>query len=243
MVEEIVTDNGSGIIKAVKHLSHKYGIHHIRISLYNSQANGIVEWRHRDVREVLMKLAEDMPKKWPLYAPSVFWAERVTILKSTGFSPYYIAHGIEPLLPFNLTEATYMSPPLDSELTTADVILYCAHQLQKSPKDLEHIQDMVLKSCLKSMEQFKIKYESHIKDYKFMKGALALVRNVVRDNRHDSKATPWYIGPMVVLQRTKGGAYIMAELDGSIAKTRYAAKRLVPYLPCKFVTPSSLVSA
>lgn len=33
----------------------------------------------------------------------------------------------------------------------------------------------------------------------------------------------------------------MAELDGSIAKTRYAAKRLVPYLPRTFVTPGSLV--
>ena len=93
-----------------------------------------------------MKLAEDTPKKWPLYVPSVFWVEWVTIMKSTRLSPYYIAHGVEPLFPFDLAEAMYMCPPLDSKLTTTDLILYWAWQLQKQLEDLDHIKDMVLKS-------------------------------------------------------------------------------------------------
>jgi hypothetical protein len=35
---------------------------------------------------------------------------------------------------------------------------------------------------------------------------------------------------MVVLRRTKGGAYILSELDGTVAKMRYAAFRLIHYL-------------
>jgi len=40
---EIVTDNGPAFISAAGYLSKKYGIHHVKISLYNSQANGVVE--------------------------------------------------------------------------------------------------------------------------------------------------------------------------------------------------------
>ena len=85
-----------------------------------------------------------------------------------------------------------MSRPLDAELTPADLILYRARQLQKRPEDLKRVQDMVLTNRLKFLKQFKIKYEARIKDYKFTKGALALVWNVVRDNRHGGKAMIWW---------------------------------------------------
>ena len=34
---------------------------------------------------------------------------------------------------------------------------------------------------------------------------------------------------MVVVRRTEGGSYILAELDGSVSRYRYAAFRVVPY--------------
>ena len=36
---------------------------------------------------------------------------------------------------------------------------------------------------------------------------------------------------MVVLRRTTGGSYILAELDGVVFKLRYAAFHLLPYYP------------
>ena len=48
-VEEIVTDNGPAFVQAVEYLSKQYHINHIRISPYNSRANGPVERRHFDV--------------------------------------------------------------------------------------------------------------------------------------------------------------------------------------------------
>ena len=46
---EIVTDNGPAFIKALGYLAKCYHICHIRISGYNSRANGIVERTHFDV--------------------------------------------------------------------------------------------------------------------------------------------------------------------------------------------------
>ena len=57
-VSEIVTDNGTPFVAALDWLGKKYGIRHITISPYNSQANGIVERRHFDVREALMKACD-----------------------------------------------------------------------------------------------------------------------------------------------------------------------------------------
>src|SRR5882724_6546374 len=59
-VAEIVTDNGPGFVAAVGYLSDKYGIHHIKISPYNSQANSIVECKHFNCAQQLQKRPEDL---------------------------------------------------------------------------------------------------------------------------------------------------------------------------------------
>jgi hypothetical protein len=105
-LEEIVTDNGTPFVKALDYLAKKYKIHHIRISPYNSRANA-VERSHRPLREVLLKTAASTQTSWPQHFPAALWAERVTIQRTTGYSPYWIAHGVEPLFPFDLAEATY----------------------------------------------------------------------------------------------------------------------------------------
>ena len=49
-------------------------------------------------------------------------------------------HGIEPLFPFDLVEATFLMPPPDTEpLSPARLIAWQACQLQKCQEDLELI--------------------------------------------------------------------------------------------------------
>ena len=76
---EIVTDNGAPFIKALDYLVKHYHLWHIRISGYNSCANGIVEQSHFDVQQALFKACDGDQSKWPTVAYSVFWAKRVTI--------------------------------------------------------------------------------------------------------------------------------------------------------------------
>ncbi|KIJ11569.1 hypothetical protein PAXINDRAFT_26204, partial [Paxillus involutus ATCC 200175] len=65
----------------------------------------------------------------------------------------------------------------------------------------------------------------------FSPGSLVLVRNSRVKKELNRKTKPQYTGPMVVLRRTTGGSYLLAKLDGSVSKLRFAAFRLLPYHP------------
>ncbi|KIJ07502.1 hypothetical protein PAXINDRAFT_33858, partial [Paxillus involutus ATCC 200175] len=157
-------------------------------------------------------------------AHSVFWAEQVTIGKSTGLSPYFMVHGVELLFPFDLAEATYLVP-----LPDADPFSTTARQLQKRQVDLDGIRSKVLKSRFASIKQFEETFKNRIKVYDFSPGSLVLVRNSRVEKELNQKTKPRYTGPMVVLCRTTGGSYLLAELDGSVSKLRFAAFHLLPY--------------
>jgi hypothetical protein len=53
----------------------QYGIHHICISPYNSQANGIVDRCHLDIREAIMKVCDGEERKWLTATHTVFWKQ------------------------------------------------------------------------------------------------------------------------------------------------------------------------
>jgi len=228
-IEEIVTNNGPVFIQAVEYLSKQYCINHIQISPYNSRANGPVKRRHFNVRESLVKAAAGVEHHWSTIAPSVFWTERVSIQKSTGYLPYFLAHGVEPLFPFDLFEATYLALALTNPISSADLIAYRATQLQKRLDDLAEAKRRLLKARWESICHFEEKHKNLIKDLNFGNSELVLVRNSQRDGNIGSKTKLRYFGSMVVVRRLKGGSYVLAEMDRSLSKLRFVAFRLVSY--------------
>lgn len=68
-----------------------------------------------------------------------------------------------------------------------------------------------------------------MQDFQFEPGRLVLVRNSADESGLKNKYFPRYFGPFVVVRQTTGGSYILAEMDGTISKLRFAAKRVIPY--------------
>ncbi|KAG6860212.1 hypothetical protein C0991_012181 [Blastosporella zonata] len=94
-----------------------------------------------------------------------------------GCSPYYAATGTHPLLPIDITEATFLQPPPKSLLSTTDLISRRAIDLTKRSEDLARLHSTVYAARCKAALQFEKDYTITIKDFHFKKGALVLIRN------------------------------------------------------------------
>lgn len=226
---EIVTDNGPPIVKACQHLKKKYGIAYIRISGYNSRANGIVEHSHYDVRQAMFKAVEGEQSEWSRAAYAIFWSERITTRRRMGCSPYFAVTGTHPIIPLDFVEATYLQPPPDSIMSTTDLIARRAITLQKRQEDLDRIHSKVFEARKLAAICFEKEHLHRIKDFKFDRGSLALLRHTQIEKSLNRKMRSRYLGPVIVLGRNHRGAYLICELDGTVYDHPIAAFRLVPY--------------
>ena len=229
-IMQVVTDNGSETKGAFKILMEDLGIPHVRISPYNSQANGVVERGHFTMREALMKACGDKPSDWPLKLPQAVFADLITTSSVTGYSPYYLLHGEHPLLPFDLTESTFMIEEYRKGLSTTELLALRIRQLAKLPEDLHKAAETLLKHRFRSKQQFERKFFKTLRTKDFNPGDLVLIRNSKVEKNLDRKSDPRYIGPFVVERVAWKGSYVLKELDGTVLHSHVAGFRLAPYI-------------
>ena len=229
-LSEIVTDNGAPWIAACTYLADKYQLHHIRISGYNSQANGIVERPHFNIRDALFKATEGDGTCWHLSVHTVLWADRVSVRRRLGCSPYFAVTGSHPILPFDFKEATYLISPPHSLLTTEELIARRATALQKRADDVDRLRSAVYSQRLQEANDFEQRNLSTTRDFNAEPGTLVLLRNTAIEKSLNRKMRARYLGPYLVVSRNRGGAYILSELDGAVFDRPVAAFRVLPYL-------------
>jgi len=143
--------------------------------------------------------------------------------------PFYAAYGVKLLLPFDITEATFLIAKFSKQLSTASLLTIHACMLQKHDKDLAKIHDCVLAACYASIQEFERKNINHIVDYDFKARELVLVLNKKIEPNISQKCKPCYFGHMVVVTQLQNGAYILLEVDEAILHLKFAAFRLIPY--------------
>jgi hypothetical protein len=230
-IHTIITDNGKEMQGACQILLKKYGIPHIFTSPYNSRANGVVERGHFVIREAIMKACAGKIYDWPRYVPHAFFADKIMPRKATGYSPFYLLHGVDPVLPFDLTEATFMMEGFKSNMAREDLLALRIRQLEKRPEDLKRAADKIIKMRFAAKAQFEKRFSHRLRREVYEPGELVLVYNSIKEKSHDQKGWPRYNGPYEVVRRTKGGSYLLKELDGVFQKRGIAAARLMPYIP------------
>ncbi|KNZ76464.1 hypothetical protein J132_10439 [Termitomyces sp. J132] len=225
-IAEII--NAGQFNKVTAWIESEFGIRGIAISPYNSQANGKIERPHWDVRQALFKACEDCTK-WFWFFFHVMWSDHITIWQRFGCSPYFMVTGAHPTLPLDLVEATWLIELSEGPLSTEELIGYCARALAKHHQHVEEMRERVGKDKLQWASKFAEEHKNSIKDFNFKPLDLVLVKNIITESSHSAKMLPCFHNPIVVITKTRGGNYIVVEVEGAVWQARVAAFRVVPY--------------
>lgn len=137
---------------------------------------------------------------------------------------------MDPALPFDLFEFTFLVDGFYSNMTSIDLLVFRIQQLEKREEDLEKAAATLAAMRFTSKRQFERRFAHRLTNKEFIQGELVLVRNTQIEKELDHKAKPRYLGPYVVERRTRGGAYELREADGTRLRDSVAAFRILPYI-------------
>ncbi|KAF8217801.1 hypothetical protein K438DRAFT_1952666 [Mycena galopus ATCC 62051] len=89
---------------------------------------------------------------------AALFADRVTVSRVTGFSPYQLLHRTDPILPFDLAEATFMVNGFRVGLSTTELLTLRIRQLSKHPRDIKRASQTLRKARFRSKQQFERRF-------------------------------------------------------------------------------------
>ena len=91
------------------------------------------------MRQTIWKATGGDVAKWYWFFPQILWADRITIRRGLGCSPYFAVCGAHPVIPLDVEEATWLVEYPGEPISTAELIGLRARALAKHSL---HVQEM-----------------------------------------------------------------------------------------------------
>ena len=116
--EYLLSDRGPNFLSTLLFQVCKLmGVTKVNTSGYNPQCDGLVEIFNSTLINMLAKYVEQHGRDWDTHLPYLLFAYRVAVQVSTNYSPFYLLHGWEPVLP---TETAVLQPRTPYQINFAD---------------------------------------------------------------------------------------------------------------------------
>jgi hypothetical protein len=202
--QQITIDNGKYFDNAMfKDFYHQVGTKVSFASVYHPQSNGVVERANALIFEALKKILEGQKKgKWAEVMPRAIWNHNTTVCRATKFTPFRLLFRAEAVLPEEVRHksirTTTEAPPCLTEAEEKDLVeadrLKAVANLQKYQEETRSWRDPKVKK----------------KDFDV--GNLVLLRSPQME-RSGKLESNWE-GPYVINEKTRPGAYCLADPQG-----------------------------
>jgi transposase InsO family protein len=222
----IITNNGSQFTgRKFLEFCDKF---HIRVdwaAVAHPQTNGQVECANGMILQGLKPRIFDQlnksGRKWLEELPAVVWSLRTTPSRATGFTPFFLVHGAEAVLP---TDLEYGSPRIQS---------YDEDANQRAREDsLDQLDEARLVALMHSAryQQSLRRYQARkVRRRDFSEGDLVL--RLRQDNRGCHKLSPPWEGSYVVVKVLKPGTYKLDNEDGEELTNAWNIQQLRRFYP------------
>jgi hypothetical protein len=207
----IITDNSTPF--AGKKFLNFCDDNHIRVdwsAVAHPKTNGQVERANSMIlqgsKPRIFKRLDMFRARWVAELPSVLWSLHTTPSRATGFTPFFMVHGSEAVLP---TDIDYGSPRVRAYTKEGNQVA-----LEDVIDQLDEARDVALLRSAKYQQALRRYHERNMRPREFHVGDLVLRRVQGSKDRH--KLSPPWEGPFIIHEVLQPGTYKIQYEDGRV---------------------------
>ena len=187
----LITDQGRSFTSAFfQETCRILKVRKVRTSAYHAMSNGMVERFHRVLHDSIAHYIDSTSTNWDVVLPFFLMAYRATPHSTTTYSPFYLLHGREMVLPNEGALKAKLSPDIQD-----------IDQVQR----LENLKSLLLKACKevrlnnRKAHQKNKAYYKKAKERKFELNDKDYLFCPARKPGRCHKFRPFWQGPFIVM--------------------------------------------
>ncbi|UYV64450.1 hypothetical protein LAZ67_3000767, partial [Cordylochernes scorpioides] len=218
----VISDWGSCFLsKLFKEVLKICNTLHKKTTSYHPQTNGQTERMNRTLADMMAMYIDERHQNWDEILPFVTFAYNSSIQDTTGYSPYFLIHGREPL---TFLDSTFDMPELSKH---KDYDEYVSNLLEI----IEDAKEISTSKTIARQNKSKQLYDRTHREVKYAINDLVLIWTPIRKVGRADKLQRRYIGPYQILRQTSPVNYEVIEIAEGKRKKRQIVHvtRMKPY--------------
>ncbi|UYV84411.1 hypothetical protein LAZ67_X002045 [Cordylochernes scorpioides] len=185
---ELITDRGRNFTSLlIRDLNNHCRIIHRTTTAYHPQTNGLTERLNKTIADMLSMYVDVNQKDWDMILPFVTFAYNTSRQESTGFTPFFLAHGREAETPLDLLFPKLV--PEDDDF------------IQTLGSRAEEARQLARLHSMRSQESNKLRYDAQHRNITYQPGDLVWIFIPVHKVGYSEKLMRLYFGPYKVTRK------------------------------------------